>query len=614
MHQVGTDSQLLETARDFFHFVTKFFEPINVSATHIYHSALELSPISSIVRTLYYDRRSSIARLPRVVIGNADSWDQTISFSNKDDYKHCIWSPCGRFIAAHTKAVVEIRNQHTFQLLVALKTPKEDSLLKGPLAYSPDGRSIACGFSDGIVIWDIQTGGVARSINSRSNIFSLAWSLDGKAIASSLHYSEKFSAVNAYDVASGARIFEENLKKEWVFDLWANENFFRFISTQVPLTPDPKFSISEIGPAHMKTEPLPVVASSPVSIRFSPSTYRISLSGRDTLHILDARNLRPLLQERHKESISRFSSDAGLFAAPHEKGFRVWKYTSDGYVLVGEYLLPHIPSFSREKLRLEFSPDSTSILTWYRNVLQVWRLQGPPTTPQTRHQHAAISRSGRYIATAHQSQSTVAITDMESQTISQFIDTGGEIEGLVITGNVLLVVFSEKVVGWLLTGQGTVEGVVDGGRAGQIDSLWTVASPLQHPKSLCYRVGGQVGVIGTDSIIPFIYHTETGGVPNRVLQPQHFGFPWISFYQLSDYQEYHYIRHHDTLQCGTSPEDGWLAPRTETGKEGWVIDPEGRHRFWVPVEWRTPWDHKNWHHDVTTLFSRRGDQPFIIKF
>jgi hypothetical protein len=44
--------------------VTKFFEPINVSATHIYHSALELSPLSSIVRRLYYHQRHT--PFPRV--------------------------------------------------------------------------------------------------------------------------------------------------------------------------------------------------------------------------------------------------------------------------------------------------------------------------------------------------------------------------------------------------------------------------------------------------------------------------------------------------------------------------------------------------------------------
>ncbi|KAF9645947.1 hypothetical protein BDM02DRAFT_3062746, partial [Thelephora ganbajun] len=45
--------ELLDIARDYSHFVATFFEPISVSATHIYHSALELSPLSSIVRRRY---------------------------------------------------------------------------------------------------------------------------------------------------------------------------------------------------------------------------------------------------------------------------------------------------------------------------------------------------------------------------------------------------------------------------------------------------------------------------------------------------------------------------------------------------------------------------------
>jgi len=48
-NQAAQDNQLLDTARDYFQFTTTFFEVINISATHIYHSALELSPLSSII-------------------------------------------------------------------------------------------------------------------------------------------------------------------------------------------------------------------------------------------------------------------------------------------------------------------------------------------------------------------------------------------------------------------------------------------------------------------------------------------------------------------------------------------------------------------------------------
>src|ERR1700679_660655 len=111
MSQFSKDDRLLNTARDCFHFVTKFFEPINASATHIYHSALELCPTSSIVRELYYNRAGRITRLPRVVVGPPDSWDSTISISGKGDYGSCTWSPCGRFVAALMGNTAEIRNQ-----------------------------------------------------------------------------------------------------------------------------------------------------------------------------------------------------------------------------------------------------------------------------------------------------------------------------------------------------------------------------------------------------------------------------------------------------------------------------------------------------------------------
>ena len=552
-----------------------------------------------------------------MVFGIPDSWDPTVSFSSKDDYKGTSWSPCGRFIAARTESIVEIHNQLTFQLLAVLQSPKKTSVLTGPLVYSPDGRSLACGFAGGIVVWDIQTGGVARSIDCHKNVHRLVWSLDGRTIASSLPYSNGFSGVNTYDVASGAQLFEASLEEEWIFALWAYENTFRFISTQVPLNPDPKMAISEVGPTLTRTkiEPLPVVPELPATIAFSSSTYRISISAHDTLRVLNARDLRCFLQESGSYPDHNFSPDGTLFSAPHKKGFRVWKYTSDAYVSFGEYQLPHIPSFAPSNLSLLFSPTSTSVLSRYQNILQVWRLHGPSTTPKThQHQHIAISRSGRHIATANKSQSTVTIIDVHSQAPSQFIDTGGEIEGLAITGNVLLVAFSEKVVGWLLTEEGRVAGVVDNKRADHSNIIWTIPSPPQHPKSLCFRVSGQVGVIGTDGFYPFSYFTETGGIPYSIHECQHFSIPWVSFYKSSDYQEYHYLRHLDTPQDNALPDGGWQVSRTTTGKAGWVVDPEGRHRFWVPVEWRGPLDGKNWHHDITTLFTKIGDQPVMIKF
>ena len=185
---------------------------------------------------------------------------------------------------------------------------------------------------------------------------------------------------------------------------------------------------------------------------------------------------------------------------------------------------------------------------------------------------------------------------------------------MAITNNVLLVAISEKVVGWLLTEEGRVSNVAENKMADHRDSIWTTTSPYRRPKSLCFRVGGKVGMIGPGYVTPFIYDIETGDVPDRAHEPRTSGFPWLSFYATSDCQEYHYLRHHGTPRYDLPLKDSWLAPCTTAGNAGWVVDPEGRHRLWLPVEWRAPWDPKNCHHDITTLFTRIGDQPVAIKF
>ena len=140
-----------------------FFEPINSSAPHIYHSALELSPLSSIVRKLYYHQRTPF---PKVATGIPDSWEPSTIISSPD-YSHessVTWSPCSQFVATTTKVTVEIRDALTFGLSTTLQPTEPTSQLTGGLAYSPDGRSVAWFSDTTIIIWDIQTGGVVKEI------------------------------------------------------------------------------------------------------------------------------------------------------------------------------------------------------------------------------------------------------------------------------------------------------------------------------------------------------------------------------------------------------------------------------------------------------------------
>ena len=229
----------------------------------------------------------------------------------------------------------------------------------------------------------------------------------------------------------------------------------------------------------------------------------------------------------------------------------------------------------------------------------MWPLDGS-ITPRKHHRSctfAAIPPSGHYIATAH--RSTITIINVHSRAPLWLADTGAEIKGLVITGNVLLAASSWIVVAWLLTEEG----------AGNCHSIWTVYGP--SPK---FSVEDQVGVIRIDDYMPpLIYHTGTGDVLGSVHEPQQCSHPFQSFTRRSGCQEYQYLRR-NAPWSSVPPEDNW--PITNRNMEGdaWIRDPQRRHRLWVPVEWRKTREQENWHHDITTLLIWTAGQFVIVKF
>jgi len=235
----------------------------------------------------------------------------------------------------------------------------------------------------------------------------------------------------------------------------------------------------------------------------------------------------------------------------------------------------------------------------------VWRLHELHPAPQIRRQqYVGLSRSGARVVTADQLGNTVTIIDPLGQTPPQFIDTNVTMDGLTLTGNVLLVADPEKLVAWLLTEDGLVDGVVGDRRVGCSDSIWAI-SGSQYP--WMFRVGGQVGVINGNGL--HVYHTETGEVLHPAQAPQHYNDCW---YCLNDPLWGRHHLNHNNL-CNTPSEYKWQFSRA-TLRKGWVKDPEGKHRLWVPVEWREGWDPVDWRHDVTTQFSCLGGRPVLIRF
>ena len=618
--------------------MTKFFEPISASATHIYHSALELCPKSSIVRKLYYHRSRRITLLPRVLIGTPESWDPTISISSKNNYRFCTWSPCGRFIVALTGNTVEIRNQLTLELLTTLQ-PKESTLLSGPLAYSPDGRSLACASDTAIVVWDIQTGGVAREIECGANMISLVWSLDGRRIGTLESLSpdtrEMITCMKEYDVASATQLFIRTIHSNHKPQLWAYEDTFRIMTMK-----HYPFGRSAITIKIDKSEvrsPLGTTPTSPTTtqaqsedtsisytpgseiISYSPTARLISVSMANRLAIFrDSDVVIPLdsdlcpgtfLREEGHFISPCFSPNGSFFAAFRENDVYVWEYHPRHHFMC-KMLWPQDQIDS-----LQFSPTSSSLLSHSGNILRVSNLDHPSTIPKSCNQKcAALSRSGSLI-TVKKHETTITINKPHLQHPWCFINTSTQVNGLLLTGDVLLVVGSDRVAAWLLKEEGSVRRVLGTRTLDYDDCIW--AESFTRPShdnntrpTVASRGEGKTCMIEHDDVGRLIYHTATGEIIPSVQTPPRLSGPGLNITE--EFCGRHRNYFHNLSRSDTTP-DCWHPSEAALG-EGWIKDPQGRHRLWLDVEWRKSWDLADWCHDIMAQFSIVGGQLVIVKF
>ena len=545
------------------------------------------------------------------MIGGPDSWDHVVSISNQDHkYRFCIWSPCGQFVAAQTAGVVEIRDQLTFELLTTLQLTETSHPLTGPLAYSPDGRSLACGSDTFTVIWDIQTGGAAKEIGCGFKSISMVWSLDGGAIG----FIDSQKSVHIYDLTSGTTISPGNLSSTTSPCLLAQEKTFRIFTT---VRGDRTVTVEalEVGHTLAKIKSWIVMCHislrPPLNVSYSPATSHCAISADRSLYSFGDSHSFTRLLEGESISCHCFSPNGGLFAAVTGERIRVWKFTGSFYCRWKGLWCPGQTDSS-----LRFSPTQSSILGSFGNLLHLWRLDDLPATPETgRRQYAGLSRSGNYIATAYQFGMTITITDLHSQAPSQLIYTDVEIRGLALTGNVLLAFGVRTVVAWLLTEEGLVDGVLGGRKADRSDSIWA-ASALYFDPTPEFKVEGHLGMIAPDGedFPPYsIYHIETGETFQPDQAPQCFRptNPWKSsdgIYPGQVYLGFHNLSPH------SAPPEGDRQTSRIVVQEGWAKDPEGRHRLWVPVEWRADWDLRDWRHDVAVQFGIFGGRIAIIKF
>jgi WD40 repeat protein len=550
--------------------------------------------------------------MPRVLVGTPDLWDQTISISTDSWYQDCAWSPCGRSIATRISNTIEIRNQLTLELLTTLRPTKDSISLPGPLAYSPgrslayshDGRSLACSSSSAITIWDIQTGGVLKEDKCVLGSPLLVWSLDGSTIG----IVETASNVHTYEVVSGktqnfGKLYSGDEGTPLLYQIWTHEASFRAVA-MMPLKDNRGITINifEIGRTLIKFHSFTteILLSSHSKFSFSPATFHVCIHFSSMLRIFGDQDSNCLLEVNNASYRNCFSPDGSLFAVFDSIGVRSWKYTSGCYIPWRELRGP-----GWELSSFQFSPTLSSILGRNGHVLKVCRLHDLPTTPQTFHStFAVLVDSGNHIAAAHLGKSTITLLDIHSQKPPQFVDTGVKITKLTIIGNVLLVVGSDKAVAWLLTEAGLVCGVLGDRRAGHSDSIWTV--PCQHSIPSTLIVGWVAGICSFQDIYT-VFHTESGELLEDTPQP------FSKMEALNDELIRERHLHSSNLSRRSASRQGSLVPLRPTCQQGWVGSPGGRYMMWVPVEWRDAWRYGTWHHDLAVM-DISAQKTIFVKF
>ena len=180
---LSATTDLHDLATDCLWLSVRFFHPIRLSTQQVYHSALPLSPTSSLLRKVHIQ---SVVddRLSRVITfsGAPDTWGLLLrTIDVRPRQLTCTTTSVGRIIAA-CGGIVKTYDAVTGVLQQFLHVPEAVTKIQG----SPDGSILFFAHSSSVTMWDVQTGGLVHTFTTRSAISDIAVSTTGDHVACGL--------------------------------------------------------------------------------------------------------------------------------------------------------------------------------------------------------------------------------------------------------------------------------------------------------------------------------------------------------------------------------------------------------------------------------------------
>ena len=173
------DNQVTDCLR----FSMSFFHPIQQSAKQLYHTALPLSPTSSLLRKSCLQQVTD-NQLSRVAtfLGAPSAWGLLLrSIDVRPRRLSCIATSVQGVIAA-CGDIVNVYDAITFVLRQSLRAPETVTKIRD----SSDGSILFFAHSSSVTMWDVQTGGHIHTFTTRSTIQDMAVSTTGDHIACGL--------------------------------------------------------------------------------------------------------------------------------------------------------------------------------------------------------------------------------------------------------------------------------------------------------------------------------------------------------------------------------------------------------------------------------------------